>query len=413
MALQQAAREDWRGSEKTRVLVVERDAKSRDELLSRLLSNGFDADGVETPEGALVALTAGGFDVLLTSEQAESSTDARLLDSVGAMGDAPRTILITDDMPGQSGVRRASPAVRTLPRSHTQGELMDAVRQAANTPQGLVATLTGINLIDVLQLLHFSQRTVLLRVMGPVEGCLYFDRGEVVHATYGDARGAQAVRQILQLTSGSVRTEETATSERSLNVPLQMLLLDVMRFEDEQGRGEEGELDAEVSRQSYHAPSLSVIPSALSLVPRIEVIPEVDAACRKVVDESEEIVACAVADIQTSKLIGQYTKNGSAVPADRLALRTIDLLSDSIRFGLSSGEVRPNETLDVQLSSRERLYLARSFGTCRGALLLITRRTTSAGMGRALIGTAAGSIEPIVERVMQSMFGGRGNGAQH
>lgn len=403
MALQQATREGWPGHERTRVLVVEEDRASRDELVARLLSSGCDADGVETSEGALHALTAGAFDVLLTREGAASKDASSLLESVSTFEHAPRPVLIADATPGQSGVHMSSTCVRVLSSTYTQGELMDAVRDAASTPSGLVATLTGVNLIDVLQLLHFGQRTVLLRITGASEGRLYFDKGEVVHATYGRDVGAQAVRRILQLKSGRVSTEDCTTKERSLHVPLQMLLLDVLRFEDERGR----DSDASFDEFCYREPSIR--PSALSLGPRVELVPEVEAACCAAVEGNEEIVACAAADLQTVKLIGQHTQSGVPIPTDRLAIRAIELLAESVRANLINGDAKPNDTLDVQLTSADRIYLARTLERSRGATLIVTRRSTSAGMARALMSSTSSALESVVERALHNLFGSRGH----
>jgi len=53
---------------------------------------------------------------------------------------------------------------------------------------GFRATLTGLSLLDLLQMLHLARQTTTLVVGGDREGRLHLDQGKLVHAAWGTSK---------------------------------------------------------------------------------------------------------------------------------------------------------------------------------------------------------------------------------
>ncbi len=375
-----------------RVLVVEDDEVVRNDMARNLASHGYEVGVAVGQDGAISALQSGQFDVVLAEYEPTSSVGVELMEALSSLAVPPRPVLIRGRDADASAPSPSGAAV--LHKPYQSEDLIRVVAEAAATASGFDAHLSGVNLIDMLQLLHFSQRTAAVEVDGQQSGHVYFERGEIVHATLGEQSGAGVLPQLLRITSGAIRVENCRTEQRSIAVPFQMLLLDLLRQEDEQ-RVSADEIDVDTAFKSYRAPSVSVRPSLLSLAPPPDPgsVAEISAACAKVVDEADGVVGCAVVDPLTTWIMGQHFSQGRPLPGDRLAMRVLDLLAEAVRQRSDSSPTRP---LDGQLSSPDLLYLSRTFESCRAVLLLVARRSTSVGLGRAQIGTAIAALDALV-----------------
>ncbi|OLC06079.1 MAG: hypothetical protein AUH42_06330 [Gemmatimonadetes bacterium 13_1_40CM_70_11] len=118
-----------------------------------------------------------------------------------------------------------------------------------------VGRIMGITLFGFLQLLEVERKTGLIIVSSSGdEGRLYFDRGKLVHGETRRLRGVAAVHEIVGWPDPKLEIFYKRTSrERTIEDPLQHVLMEAARLLDERGQsvgGAEGEPGDEESPTS-------------------------------------------------------------------------------------------------------------------------------------------------------------------
>jgi len=95
--------------------------------------------------------------------------------------------------------------------------------------------LEGITLADIVQLACLERYERKLEVRGDnFHGVIYFARGEVVHAETGGISGQKAFIEIMCCPSGTFTFTPGKTSEQTIHEPWNFLLMEAMRYIDEQ-----------------------------------------------------------------------------------------------------------------------------------------------------------------------------------
>ncbi|MFQ5946317.1 MAG: DUF4388 domain-containing protein [Anaerolineae bacterium] len=121
--------------------------------------------------------------------------------------------------------------------------------------------LRDISLASLIQLNCSEGNTARLRLRHEGRtGVVFFHKGEIVHASYGDLLGERAIYKLLRASEGPFRVEHDATtSERTVRQPGTAILMEGMRRIDEGGRQPGSQLDAS-------AQTLRAIPGATGAV---------------------------------------------------------------------------------------------------------------------------------------------------
>lgn len=222
----------------TDVLIVEDDASFAAPLARSLEAARYRVAVAASYEQAMDRLASTRFDVLLTDLRLSDRDGIDLLASVRALPRAPRAIL----MSGYASARDHQTAtelgaVRVLCKPFGPDELLGAVRQAVECEDGFHASVHGLSLVDLLQMLHLAQRTVTLRVGGDTPAEIHLDAGEVVHATRGPVTGAAAFAGALSTRAGWASTSVLDPAvPRTISASFDALLLDALRAADEERR---------------------------------------------------------------------------------------------------------------------------------------------------------------------------------
>jgi len=112
--------------------------------------------------------------------------------------------------------------------------------------------------VDVPSVVELARQTggsvAVLLVNGDEQGTIYVDRGQVIHAEYGDLAGAEAFYHLMALSDGTFELRPVDhVPGRTIDQPWNSLLLDALQYLDEHGLtigapepdGEEAELSAE------------------------------------------------------------------------------------------------------------------------------------------------------------------------
>jgi Domain of unknown function (DUF4388) len=95
-----------------------------------------------------------------------------------------------------------------------------------------------MNVIDLVQSLEMGRKSCLLTLTQEQDRCeMYFNEGQVVHATYGSRSGDEAVFKVLRWIGGNFQINfEAKTKQQSTTLNTQGLLMEGLRLLDESSR---------------------------------------------------------------------------------------------------------------------------------------------------------------------------------
>lgn len=102
----------------------------------------------------------------------------------------------------------------------------------------LSGNLSETSFTDLIQFYSMSRQTAAVTIVSPVgpelDGILYIESGDVVHARFGELEGIDAVRRALRLKEGEFRVElNKKCQERTIFEPWSKLVLEELCAEDE------------------------------------------------------------------------------------------------------------------------------------------------------------------------------------
>lgn len=102
----------------------------------------------------------------------------------------------------------------------------------------IAGRLSEMNLIDWMQSLEQGRKTCALLLRSNRDTCtLYFNQGQVTHATYGSLKGDAAVYKVLSWADGEWEIDFSMTSsERTTTMSTQGLMMEGLRLLDEANR---------------------------------------------------------------------------------------------------------------------------------------------------------------------------------
>jgi hypothetical protein len=158
--------------------------------------------------------------------------------------------------------------VRVLCKPFTSSELLLAIRQAVDCETGVRGSIHGLSLVDLLQMFHYARRSLAIVVDGWAPGHVFVSEGRVVHATYRDLAGEDAVRAILAMPAGSLRTMVLPDGiPRTITRDLESLLLDSLRTMDEAAHHDDAwELDELTEPEEAPRPRMQIFVERLRRV---------------------------------------------------------------------------------------------------------------------------------------------------
>lgn len=217
------------------VLVVEDSLVAQRMLTAALQKRDFSvavADGVSE---ALAFLAREKFDVILTDLRLGKDDGIDLLKELRRVAPQTRPILMSAFASARDHQRAVElGAVRVLCKPFSPEELYQAVQQAAECETGFRGSVYGLSLTDMLQMFHYSQRSVTLTLLSEPRGHIHLRQGEVIHAEWGDETGEPALRLMLSSSTGSFETSALqAGVPQTIESSMQGLLLDSLRQIDE------------------------------------------------------------------------------------------------------------------------------------------------------------------------------------
>jgi CheY-like chemotaxis protein len=184
---------------------------------------------------ALSTLLTQPIDVLLTDLKMADRDGLELLWTVHHNGLATRTVLMSAMASAQEcQLATALGAVAVLAKPFSNETLRATVQHAVECRTGFYGQLHGLSLIDVLQMYHYSRRSVSITIGGRISGTIIIEKGELVDAKCPGRIGMTALRDLLTIDCGWLHTAPileavTPTIEGRFDV----LLMDSLRQIDE------------------------------------------------------------------------------------------------------------------------------------------------------------------------------------
>jgi CheY-like chemotaxis protein len=213
------------------VLVVDDESTLARSLCRELSQHGYETHTSSTVEEGAELLRSRSIDVLVTDLRISEATDGMtLLERARRTSPHTRAILMSGHASARDYARAVElGAVRVLCKPFTIGELVAAVRQAVECESGFRASLHGLSIIDVLQMLHFARRPVRLMVDAPRAGWVDLRDGDVIAATCGRESGEIALAELLAQPAGVLSTAPLPEGvRRTIQRDFQHVLLDAL-----------------------------------------------------------------------------------------------------------------------------------------------------------------------------------------
>ncbi len=229
----------------TSVLIVDDDIALRTTISRDLGDQGFTVWLANDAGEAIELLAERSVDVLLTDLRMPGADGIDLLERIRALSTRTRAILMSGYASARDYQRAIEcGAVRVLCKPFTSSELLQAIRQAVDCETGFRGSIHGLSLVDLLQMFHYARRSLAIAVDGLAPGHVFLEEGHVIHAVYRDQQGESALRAILAMPAGSLRTMVLPPSTpHSITREFRALLLDSLRTLDEDNlHGDEDEL---------------------------------------------------------------------------------------------------------------------------------------------------------------------------
>ena len=130
-----------------------------------------------------------------------------------------------------------------------------------------------------------------------------------------------------------------------------------------------------------------------------------DEACKAVVAQVNGAVACAVIDLDSGFVLGVHSANSLSLELTELMARaTLNLLRGpdvtaierEIRKARGIPETGEHSFQELQLTSEHNLHFGVVLKGGRAVMMLVTRRTTSVGLGWAQLRAAIPQVEVLV-----------------
>jgi DNA-binding response OmpR family regulator/predicted regulator of Ras-like GTPase activity (Roadblock/LC7/MglB family) len=221
-------------SEQWRVLVVEDDEHLNQSIVNTLSFEGYAVKGSASGPAAIRLLWAEEFDVIIGDLRTPGADGLELLQWLRAYRPNSRLIVVAPASGSPTARAQAleGGAVSYLEKPLQVHVLKEELRRLLQQT-GFSANLDSFDLLDVIQMITMSRRSIALLVNTGLEerGVLYFQDGELIWAEYGVLRGEEAFFALAAHKNGTV-IQQPWDDRISPNVtqPLARLIFQALQY---------------------------------------------------------------------------------------------------------------------------------------------------------------------------------------
>jgi CheY-like chemotaxis protein len=245
-------------SQQWRVLVVEGDEYLNQGIVNSLLKDGYSVQGVLTGAEAIRILWADEQQLVISDMQLPDADGFDLLQWIRTYCPQTRMVMLAPaNMPGARTRALENGAVGYVEKPVDLRLLKVEVRRLLQQT-GFSASLASFDLLDVIQIVNMSRKSISLVVHTGLEeqGMLGFQQGELIWAEYGTLRGEEAFFALAAHKNGTV-TQQQWDDRIAPNVrqPLSRLIMQALQYRSKYAAAQQlsGELEAVNSRPSAPA----------------------------------------------------------------------------------------------------------------------------------------------------------------
>lgn len=233
--------------ERRRVMVIDPDAESTTVLELKLVAAGFDVRIVRNTAEAAREVLGINVDLILsevTLEPVDGFGFLKRIRSDSRTRAIPLIFVSERSDPSELNRGFELGASDYIVKPYNPDLLLAKIkrllekRPPARGSRGVTGSLHEMSLPDLIQILSTGQKSGLLYVRLPNgTGKIYLEKGQVVHAIYGELKGEEALYQLIPVTEGEFSLEpDVKTPDRTIDMSTESLLLESMRRFDESSR---------------------------------------------------------------------------------------------------------------------------------------------------------------------------------
>lgn len=220
-------------SKQWRILVVQDDEQLKRTIVNSLQKDGYIVQGVSSGAEAIRLLWSGDYDVVLSDQKISNTDGFELLQWIRTYRRNTRVIMVAE--PGSPRTRTQaleSGVVSYLEKPLDLHILKEELRRLLQQT-GFSASLDSFDLLDVVQIVNMSHKTIAMVVNTGLEeqGLLGFQAGELVWAEYGVLRGEEAFYALAAHKNGTV-THQPWNAQIKPNViqPLSRIIFQALQY---------------------------------------------------------------------------------------------------------------------------------------------------------------------------------------
>ncbi len=216
-------------------LVVEDDATTMrffEVGLKRLASEGWDLRFARDGAQAMGVLSQEAVDVLVTDLQMPGVDGYQLIAHAHAHYPGMPILVITG-LPAMEAHPQALQlgALHVFAKPVRLPQLMETIVEVSRIRPD--AFLRGLPLASLLQLLEWEEKSCTLKVReGEIQGHLYIQHGQIVHAERAGIQGPEAARTILRCERPTIEMLETCRVPGSFRLPITRALMEAAVLRD-------------------------------------------------------------------------------------------------------------------------------------------------------------------------------------
>src|SRR5581483_283250 len=236
-------------AEQWRILVVEGEENLNWNIVNSLQKDGYLVLGVTSGAEAIRTLWSEEYDVVICSQQMPDADGFDLLQWMRTY--CPNTRMVMLGVPG-SGLTRAQALEQGVTAYLEKPIHLHALKEELRRllhQSGFSASLDSFDLLDVIQIVNMSRKSIALVVNTGLEeqGTLRFQAGELIWAEYGTLRGEEAFFALAAHKNGTV-VHRPWSDQTMPNVtqPLSRLIFQALQYRSKYAeyQQESSELDA-------------------------------------------------------------------------------------------------------------------------------------------------------------------------
>jgi len=249
-------------SKQWHILIVLEEEYLNHNVLNSLQIDGYFVKGVASATEAVHLLWAEEYDIVVSDQKMPDSDGFELLQWMRTY--RPNTRMIMIGMPGSSVTRTQAlenGVVSYLEKPLDLHTLKEELRRLLQQT-GFSASLDSFDLLDVIQMVNMSHKTIAMVVNTGLEeqGLLGFQAGELVWAEYGILRGEEAFFALAAHKNGTITHQPwTAQIRPNVTQPLSRLIFLALQYRSkyaafQQLTGEQAVLSPEAISQAIQSP---------------------------------------------------------------------------------------------------------------------------------------------------------------